>query len=481
MKIRELLETQSVSPPNIKHSTFSGTVLCTFQQVTEDDVREILKGTVVKTCDLDPLPASILSTCLDVLLPSITSIVNQSLSSGCFPSVFKAAIVKPLLKKPSLDPETLKNYRPVSNLPFFSKLIEKCVLKQLSQHLVSHNLFYPLQSAYRVGHSTETALLKIVNDLLTASDRNEVSLLSLLDLSAAFDTIDHSILLSRLQATFGISGTALSWFHSYLSGRTLKVSANGFLSRPSVLQYGVPQGSVLGPILFVLYTHPVSEIVSHHALSHHSFSDDNQLYRSAHISELPSIIDSTQSCISDLKAWMTINKLQLNNDKTEMIFIGPSRFLSSEHIPASISLGSSTIKPSESVRNLGVTLDQTLSFKKYVSSVCRICYLELRRISSVRHLLSVEATKTLVCSFVLSRLDYCNSLLAGCDQSLLSRLQKVQNNAARLILRRSRSTHVNPCYTPFTGSQWPNVSTTNYHSFVSSLSIILPQLTSQIL
>ena len=444
VKIRESLDAQSVSPPNINHSTFSGTKLCSFQRVSENDVSEILKSTVVKTCDLDPLPVSLLSGCLDVLLPSITSLINHSLSSGCFPSVFKAAIVKPLLKKASLDPETLKNYRPVSNLPFFSKLIEKCVLKQLSHHLVSHNLFYPLQSAYRVGHSTETALLKIVNDLLTASDCNKVSLLSLLDLSAAFDTIDHSILLSRLQTTFGISDTALSWFHSYLSDRTLKVSANGFFSKPAILQYGVPQGSVLGPILFVLYTHPVSEIVSHHTLSHHSFSDDNQLFKSAHISQLPSIIDSTQNCISDLKAWMTINKLQLNNDKTEMIFVGPNRLLSSEQIPASISLGDCTIKPSESVRNLGVTLDQTLSFKKYVSSVCRVCYLELRRISSVRHLLSEEATKTLVCAFILSRLDYCNSLLAGCPKTLLSKLQKVQNNAARLIFRCSRSSHVTP-------------------------------------
>jgi len=352
--------------------------------------------------------------------------------------------VKPLLKKPSLDPETLKNYRPVSNLPFISKIIEKIVLRQLSQHLHSNNLFYPLQSAYRTDHSTETALLKIVNDLLTSLDDNQVSLLSLLDLSAAFDTVDHSILLSRLQHTFGISDICLSWFHSYLSGRTQVVSVNGLSSSPSVLQFGVPQGSVLGPLLFVLYTHPVSEIVSFHTLSHHSFSDDNQLYKSSHISQLPSIIHSTQACISDLKSWMTNNKLQLNNDKTELIFICPSRLLSSDQIPSSVQLDNCSIIPSQTVRNLGVTLDQTLSFHQYVSSVCRVCYLELRRISSVRHLLSEEATKTLVCSFILSRLDYCNSLLAGCPKTLLSRLQKVQNNAARLIFRCSRSTHVTP-------------------------------------
>ena len=194
---------------------------------------------------------------------------------GSFPS----AIVRPLLKKNknknSLDTENLKQYRPVSNLPFISKITEKIVLLQLSQHLESNNLFYSLQSAYPPGHSTETALLKIVNDLLAALDISHISLLSLFDLSAAFDTIDHSILLSRLHHIFGISGTALSWFQSYLSDRTQVVSVNGASSALVALNFGVPQGPVLGPILFVLYTHPISEIVSYHSLSHHSFSDDH--------------------------------------------------------------------------------------------------------------------------------------------------------------------------------------------------------------
>ena len=144
--------------------------------------------------------------------------------------------------------------------------------------------------------------LKIVNYFLAALDVNHISLLSLLDLSSAFDTIDHSILLSRLHHTFGISGTALSWFQSYLSDRTRVVSVNGASS--------APVASSVGPILSVLYTHPISEIVSYHSLSHHSFSDNNQLYKSGNITQLPEIIHSTQSCISDVKAWMTNNQLQ---------------------------------------------------------------------------------------------------------------------------------------------------------------------------
>ena len=305
-------------------------------------------------------------------------------------------------------------------------------------------MLYSLQSAYRTGHSTETALLKIINDLLSALDNGQVSLLSLLDLSAAFDTIDHSTLLNRLQHTFGISSHALAWFHSYLSGRTQIVSVSGFSSRSAVLNYGVPQGSVLGPILFVLYTQPISDIVAHHDISHHCFSDDNQIYTSDDISLLPSIIDRSQLCISDIKAWMTCNKLQLNNDKTELIFILSKRLMSTISVPSSVQLGTSLIQTSTTVRNLGVVLDHTLSFQTQISSICRACYLELRRISSVRHLLSEEATKTLVSAFILSRLDYCNSLLAGCPLNLLAKLQKVQNNAARLVLKSPKTSHISP-------------------------------------
>ena len=316
--------------------------LTAFHPVSESIVREVLNKTAIKTYELDPLPSPLLAELIDDLLPSFTSVINDSLSTGSFPSVFKSAVVRPLLKekKPqkttSLDTEYLKNYRPVSSLPFLSKITETIVLLQLSQHLERNSLLYPLQSANRSGHSTETALLKIVNDLLAALDVNHISLLSLLDLSAAFDTIDHSILLSRLHHTFSISGSALSWFQSYLSDRTQVISANGAFSAPAALNFGVPQGSVLGPILFVHYTHPISEIVSYHSLSHLCFSDDNQRYKSGTISQLPEIIHSTQSCISDVKAWMTNNQLQLNNDKTEMIIIATKRVLNSDFVPQSI-------------------------------------------------------------------------------------------------------------------------------------------------
>ena len=169
----------------------------------------------------------------------MTSIINKSLSSGSVPHCFKHALVKPLLKKASLDASCLKHYRPVSNLPFLSQVLESIVLKQFLLHLQSHGFLEPFRSAYRSCHSTETALLRVVNDLLRASDSGCVSILSLFDLSAAFDTNDHSILITRLRSTFACSGMVLDWFISYLSCRTQSVFV-GHESTLYVLKCGVP-------------------------------------------------------------------------------------------------------------------------------------------------------------------------------------------------------------------------------------------------
>ena len=177
-------------------------VLDHFDPVSEDVIRKIILGSPKKSCELDPLPSKLFIECLDVLLPHITSIINLSLQTGSVPGSFKQAIVRPLLKKANIDQDVLKNYRPVSNLNFLSKILEKVVLSQLKAHLVKNSLQEKFQSAYKQKHSTETALIKVTSDLLQASDDGKVSILALLDLSAAFDTIDHEILLTRLSITY---------------------------------------------------------------------------------------------------------------------------------------------------------------------------------------------------------------------------------------------------------------------------------------
>ena len=277
--------------------------------VSEKTVPEILNKSAPKTCDLDPIPASLLFECLDTILPTLTAVINKSLTSGIFPQVYKATIVKPLLKKSSLDHNDLKNFRPVSNLFFVSEIIEKVIPFQLFSHLSRNQLFNPFQSAYRPGHSTETALLKVMNDLLRSLDHGNISVLTLLDLSAAFDTTDHTILLQRFEHAFGIHDTALHWFSSYLTNRTQTVTVNNCSSALVTISCGVPQGSVLGPVLFVLYTAPLSDVMDSHSVLQHSFADDIQLKKSALPQQVYELIQSMQQCVYDVKSWMAHNKL----------------------------------------------------------------------------------------------------------------------------------------------------------------------------
>ena len=214
-QIREDIDNASLSPPS--YTEIQGECLSDFRCVTEEEVRSIIISSPPKSCCLDPIPTPLLMKHLDSTLGTITSIINESLSSGSVPDSFKHAVVRPLPKKQNIPPNELKNYRPVSNLPFLSKILERVVLSQLKGHLLKYNLLDSHQSAYREFHNTETALLKVHNDLLYATDKNEISILALLDLSAAFDTIDHHILLERLRITMGLSGTVLSWFESYVT------------------------------------------------------------------------------------------------------------------------------------------------------------------------------------------------------------------------------------------------------------------------
>jgi hypothetical protein len=427
--------------PSTVHVTFNATPFTRLHSVDENTVLKTIRSMNPTSCELDPIPTSVLLQCIDDLVPAITRIINECFASGSFPSVFKQAVVKPLLKKANLDPNVLSNYRPVSNLSFLSKLVEKLAMQQLLDHVTDHNLLPHFQSAYRMHHSTETALLRVLNDLLCASDYSKVSILTLLDLSAAFDTIDHTILVNRLKIVFGIHDLALSFFESYLTDRKQTVLISGYSSDPAPLSCGVPQGSVLGPLLFLLYTQPLAHIIEHHSVSHAEFADDTQLYNSSSPNNIQSLLTTSESCISDVKLWMTANKLQLNDKKTEALLIDTTRKLDQS---LKLTIGQTQMAFSESVRNLGVMFDNRLAMKDQVNKVCQTAYLELRRIGTIRHILTIQATKTLVSSFVLSRLDYGNCLLAGIPDSLLKKLQKVQNCAARLILRAPRQTSSTP-------------------------------------
>ena len=194
----------------------------TFRMLSEDDVSMMVRKSPTKSCKADPIPTALLKEVLPDIIPLLRAVVNKSLQTGTFPDDLKVALVRPQLKKINLD-LVEKNYRPVSNLQFIGKLIKRAVNNQLQKHITSNNLMEPMQSAYRAGHSTETALVKVKVDLLNTIDSKEVVCLVLLDLSAAFDTADHQILLDRLKNMFGFTGLVFNWIASYLLGRSQKV------------------------------------------------------------------------------------------------------------------------------------------------------------------------------------------------------------------------------------------------------------------
>jgi hypothetical protein len=328
-------------------------------------------------------------------------------------------------------------------LTFISKIIERIVAMQITQHLNEANLLPPFQSAYRSHHSTETALMKVVSDILEAADSSKVTLLGLLDLSAAFDTVDHDILIRRLHTSFGLDGTALQWITSFLVDRTQAVKFLGVTSSYLPLQSGVPQGSVLGPLLFLLYTADVAQIAHRHGVSVHSYADDTQLYASCPAVDGLTSAACLLGCIDDIDRWMSSNRLKLNADKTQFIWLGNQKQLDKVG-NIRLVVGGVEVSPLECVCDLGVTLDSQLTMKHHVSAVTRSCFYHLRQLRSIRRSLTVEALRTVVQAFVISRMDYCNAVLYGVAAHIIRRLQAVQHAAARLITGVRFNEHITP-------------------------------------
>ena len=416
-----------------------------FNIISLAELEKITQASKPTTCMLDPLPTKVFKELFPTVGMAMLNIMNLSLSTGIVPPSFKSAVVKPLLKKPGLDPEALSSYRPISNLPFLSKVLERIVAGQIINHLTVHNLFEPFQSGFRTLYSTETAVTRVVNDLLLNMDSNASSMLVLLDLSAAFDTIDHSILLYRLENYVGIKGTALRWFRSYLTDRTQVVVCKDSKSKYCNLSFGVPQGSVLGPLLFAIYMLPLGDIIRHYGISFHCYADDTQIYIPIGSKDSPEI-QKVESCLTAIKTWMSQNYLQLNMGKTEMIIIGP-KHKQTKFENVSLCLEGSTISQSPCVKNLGVLLDPLLSFNQHVKSITKIAFFHLRNIAKIRPMLSTADAETLIHAFISSRLDYCNALFSGLPSSTTKSLQLVQNAAARLLTRTRKFDHITPILT----------------------------------
>lgn len=287
---------------------------------------------------------------------------------------------------------------------------------------------------YRSYHSTETVLLDILSDVCAAADGGQVTLLGLLDCSAAFDTIDHQILFDRLHHSFGFSGSVLGWMKSYLTNRTQAVHYNGGFSSTTAVTCGIPQGSVLGPLAYILYSAGVLQIIEKHGFKAHAYADDLQIFDSAVSHQSPTLVSRLSNCVDDINSWMASNRLCLNPSKTELIWLGSSYHLQRCSMEPQLISGE-WIRPTSKVRDLGVLIDSDLSMSTHVNNIVNTCYFHIRQLRLVRRSLTLESTEALVRAFIHSRLDYCNGTLTGLPDYAYKRLQSVMRSAARLVLR----------------------------------------------
>ena len=400
---------------------------------------------VLHSCSLDPIPTWLVRDVADVIAPLFSLMCNTSLDTGNFPDACKSAIVIPRLKKPVLDAGDLKSFRPISNLSFVSKLVERIVVARFAEFVERNHLFPVHQSAYRRFHSTETAVAKVHNDIVRAIDDGKVTALVLLDLSSAFDTVDHDILLRVLEERFGVNGVPLSRFRSYLTGREQTFLHLNESSLALPLECSVPQGSSLGPIAFISYTEDFNLIPQRHDLRHHIFADDKQIYDHVDVKDVGLALSRLQQCITEVQEWCSSRRLQLNASKTELAWFGShANMLKLSKTDCNLVIQDTTVHPTTVVRDLGVLLDSELTMKQHVSQLAKSCFFHIRRIRQICRIAGKEVASQLVSAFVLSRLDYCNSVFSGLPKSTLATLQRVQNAAARLVLDLKPREHVTP-------------------------------------
>ena len=316
---------------NTEHSHLDasklGQLLTHLQPITQQKTERLLQSAPSKSCALDPVPTQVVKSVSSTISPVIQKIINLYIAHSKVPTRFKTAIVKPLLKKHDLD-LIHKNYRPVSNLAFVSKLIEQTVIDELEAHFENNDLNDEFQSAYRSNYSTETALLHIVNHLLISMDNRRAICLVMLDLSAAFDTLDHDILIERLRNTQGLGPGVTEWLNSYLRGRTQRVNVEEATSGHINLLDGAVQGSKLGCRLYKKYVEPLGSMLKDSECDYHGYADDNTIWKSVD-PRSPSDIHSGLTALNDTiertRSWMYANKLCLNDSKTEFIVFGLNR------------------------------------------------------------------------------------------------------------------------------------------------------------
>ncbi len=347
----------------------------------------------------------------------------------------------PTAQKTYIKHFSFGNYRPISLLPFIAKTLERVVFNQVSLFL-SQNNNWTLNS--QVSGVAIQLRLRYYRSLKPCELQKPIPNHQSSFCWICLPLLTLSIIRSSCPplSSLDITGIPLRWFESYLTGRSFRVAWGGEVSKAHKLVTGVPQGSVLGPLLFSTYTTSLAPIIQAHGFSYHFYADDTQLYLSFRPDD-PTVAARISGCLADISAWMKENHLQLNLAKTELLVFPATPTLQHDF---TIQLGSSTITPSASVRNLGVIFDDQLTFKEHIAKTARSCRFALHNIRKIRPFLTEHAAQLLVQALVISRLDYCNALLAGLPSNTIKPLQMIQNAAARLVFNEPKRAHVTPLF-----------------------------------
>ena len=422
-------------------NTYDGATMSRFHPITEEDLKKILLSKPIKTSKQDPIPATLLKQCVDELLPVLTHLVNLSLSQGLMDGL-KDSVITPILKKAGLDPEVLKNYRPVCNTLFLSKIIERVALAQMNEHMDTINAHTVNQSGYKAKHSCETLLLRVSNDILINLDIANYIIKLLLDLSAAFDTVDHDGLLDLLWFELGFRGEVFRWCAEFLCDRRQAVDIDGQRSSFTENKYGVPQGSVVGPFLFNIYVRNLIKLLEDRGFTIHGYADDHQILLPFQVNFQVAAIRSTLPlCMDLISGWMKKHFLKLNPSKSQVIVFHPQAgdMVAFDHLLLS---DGSYIKISSQVYSLGVLMDSSLTYSPHITYSISQGYQLIRNISGIRKFLSRDHLRTLVNSIIVAKVDNCNSLLYGISAYDQDRLRKFQNSCARLIYGKRKRDHV---------------------------------------
>ena len=409
----------------------------TFHIISADQVLKVLQNlSVTKATGLDNIQAKVLKICAPSIAQSISYIFNLSLRTGSFPCEWKTARISALFKKGSkLE---VGNYRPISILPVISKCLEKLVHDQVYEYLSRNELLARQQSGFRPRHSTQTSLHLILEDLYSGIHQGNLVGMVALDLRKAFDTVDHAILLDKLKH-YGFLSSSLSWFTSYLTDRRQISQINGSLSDSADIRTGVPQGSILGPLLFVIYMNDLPTSLEHCHVN--MYADDTAFYISA-----PSVNEITlylQTDLVNVSHWLNVNKLSLHIGKTSTMLICSRQKRC--HLPVkdiNIKLQDQDIVQTDTCNYLGVNLDCNLTFDNHMNRVCgKICQ-SLGVLKRASMFVPYDTKLILYNTLVLPHFDYCSTVWDVCSDYHISRLQKLQNRGMRILLGCDRKTHI---------------------------------------